>query len=90
MLRDEDHSNFSLHFANLSKMLLQKSHLKYESGLHAYSFSTGKTNMPVPMPEVARPNSTVARPSAQCFATMITAVSEHRPRPTPAASAKLG
>ena len=45
--------------------------------------------MPVPMPEVARPNSTVARPSAQCFATMITAVSEHSPSPTPAASAKL-
>ena len=55
----------------------------------AYSFSTGKTNMPVPMPEVARPNSTVARPSAQCFATMITAVSEHSPSPTPAANAKL-
>ena len=55
----------------------------------AYSFSIGKTNMPVPMPEVARPNSTVARPSAQCLATMITAVSEHSPRPTPADSAKL-
>ena len=45
--------------------------------------------MPVPMPEVERPNSTVARLSAQCFATMITAVREHSPSPTPVASAKL-